>query len=68
MRNKNQVEKLIEDVKKLATDMRACERDGSYYMNPSHCQMMSCPYASICLEDTPEVRAANFCARNRGGA
>lgn len=60
MRNEAQVDALVAQVKMLATDIRAAERDGSWYMNPGACAVMSCPFASVCLEDQPEVRAMNF--------
>jgi hypothetical protein len=63
-RNEAQVKSLLEQVKHLSKDMRACERDQSYYMNPSACQTLSCPFASVCLEDTPEAREANFTRRD----
>lgn len=66
MRNKNQVEMMVNQVKMIASDIRACERAGTFYMNPAACKILSCPYQQVCLEDTPEVRDANYRV-NTGG-
>lgn len=62
-RNEAQVEAMVDNVKRIASDIRRAESQGDWYMNPQACQVLSCPYASVCLEDTPEAREANFTAR-----
>lgn len=60
-RNEAQLDTLAGQVKMIASDIRECENSGTgFYMNPSACSVLSCPFASICLEDTPEARSGNF--------
>ena len=59
-RNRQQVDGLLRNVNQIAKDIRTCEKTNSFYMNPSACQMLSCPFVSVCLEDSPEAREANF--------
>ena len=61
MRNKQQVEEMHKRFQQIVTDLRHCDKHNHYYPNGDDCSgYFSCPYASICLEDTPEVRASNF--------
>jgi hypothetical protein len=62
-RNDNQLKSMVTSISQIVTDMRRCESTGAYYRNPGACAIMSCPFASICLEDTPEIREANFTVR-----
>lgn len=64
-RNEAQVEAMVQNVARISSDIRRAERMSDWYMNPAACQMLSCPYASVCLEDTPEAREANFAKRVR---
>lgn len=32
----------------------------NFYRNPSHCNILSCPYSSICLNYTPDVEPIGF--------
>lgn len=45
----------IKDVNLVIKDMIACEREETFYRNPSACQIMSCPYRSKCLDDVPDT-------------
>lgn len=60
LRNQAQMERMVEHIKSVASDIRSCETTGAYYMNPSACSVLPCPFQGICLEDTPEARAGNF--------
>lgn len=64
-RNQNQIDALVGQIMQLATDIRVCENNEAYYMNPSACAVLSCPYQGVCLEDTPEAREANFTTREK---
>lgn len=55
-RNEKQIEAFSEQVKNIARDIRDAKKRGTFYPNPAACSVFSCPFAGICLEDTPEVR------------
>ncbi len=40
------------EVRRLASEIR---RRKVFYRNPSHCALIGCPYASICLDEEPEI-------------
>jgi hypothetical protein len=46
-------ESVIGDIHHAASTSR-------YYRNPDACKMFGCPYFSVCVEDTKELREANF--------
>lgn len=62
-RNASQLSLFVDDLMNTVQDMRTCQRNRYYYRNPTACAVMPCPYASICLEDTPELRSMNFVQR-----
>jgi hypothetical protein len=64
-RNARQIEATMKMQAQVASDIRRCETEGRWYPNPSSCAMVSCPFASVCLEDTPEARRENFVDRNQ---
>lgn len=66
MRNKSQVDMMVGQVKMIASDIRTCERQGTFYMNPAACKILSCQYQQVCLDDTPEVREANYRVNTEG--
>lgn len=41
-------------------DMIRCVKENRFYRNSDSCRMRSCSYSSICLNDCPEIRQANF--------
>jgi hypothetical protein len=51
----------LQDLKNVIKDIK----NAAYYRNPKACSIFGCPFASICLEDTPEVREVNF--KPKGG-
>lgn len=63
MRNATQLDELEKRFDILVADLRQCNKSGAYYPNGDACAMRGCPFSSICLEDTPEVRQANFIQR-----
>jgi hypothetical protein len=50
----------VELMKQVSTDMAKAVKCGSFYRNPAACRYRSCPYASICVDDCPEVREMCF--------
>lgn len=64
-RNANQLEIAKRDVGAIVRDMTAAEREDTFYPNPNACSILSCSYASICLEDTPEAREGLFVDKAR---
>lgn len=59
-RNKDQTKAFVDDMLQVAQDMSTCKRNRYYYRNPRTCAIVPCQYASVCLEDTPELRTLNF--------
>ena len=44
-------------------DMIRCVKEKRFYRNSDSCRMRSCSYSSVCLNDCPEIRQANFMER-----
>jgi len=63
MRSEAQLEALAARFGQIVSDLRDCNRNNAYYANGEACAIRGCPYASVCLEDTPEVRQGNFTSR-----
>lgn len=59
-RTEAQLEAARERFRQIMLDMAAAEREGWLYPNPRACEILACPFESICLEDTPEAREMNF--------
>lgn len=43
-------------------EMKSCK---CFYRNPSHCSIMGCSYASVCLSYTPEAGAVDFVKKTK---
>ena len=63
-RNAAQLEAIRVKFLQLCSDLRKAKREGAWYENPNACSIMPCPFASICLEMTPEAVAGNFTKRD----
>lgn len=63
-RNPAELSAIRNDLLLTMDDIALCDRNGSFYRNPDSCRMLRCPYEALCLEDTPEVRAANFVCKS----
>jgi len=63
-RNESQTRDVIKDIGNVKRDMVNASKRDSYYRNPNCCSVMPCEFASICLEDTQELRAGCFCGGN----
>jgi len=59
-RNTEQLEQLKRNFDMIVRDMKACEKDETFYPNGRSCSVLPCEYAGICLESTPEIIEANF--------
>jgi hypothetical protein len=55
-RTSAQIQNFLKNLRATISDIRTCK---NFYPNPNQCSIMSCPYAGMCLEDTPEIRV-NF--------
>ena len=51
-RDPKELEDMEAEIRYLASEIR---RRKHFYRNPSHCSLMSCSYASICLNYDPEI-------------
>lgn len=51
-RDQKELEDMEAEIRFLASEIR---RRKHFYRNPSHCSLMGCPYASICLNYDPEI-------------
>jgi hypothetical protein len=59
-RNDSQIRATRKLIEQMSLEMRTAKRVGLYYPNPQACSVLSCPFSSVCLEDTPELRETNF--------
>jgi hypothetical protein len=59
-RNAKQLQRKREEFEAVIRDMKAAEREETYYPNPGACRILSCPFEGICLEDTPEAREGGY--------
>lgn len=51
-RSEAELQRTEEEVRELASEIR---RRKTFFRNPSHCSLIGCPYASICLDYDPEI-------------
>jgi hypothetical protein len=61
-RSKDELAARQAEIIALSKEMKSCK---NFYRNPSHCSIMGCPYASICLSYTPETGAIDFVKKER---
>ena len=50
-----ELEAQVADLNLVFRDMAECEKNETYYRNPSACSILDCPYRPKCLEDTPDT-------------
>ena len=51
-RSEAELQRTEEEVRELASEIR---RRKTFFRNPSHCSLIGCPYATICLDYDPEI-------------
>lgn len=44
----------------VCRDIEAAKNDNSYYANPGSCRTFPCPFESLCVNDSPEIREVKF--------
>jgi len=59
-RTNAQMDETASTVDTVRRDIVSATRRGAFYRNPNACSIMPCEYASVCLEDTPELREGCF--------
>ena len=61
-----QMDETAHTVDVIRRDIVSATQRGAFYRNPNACAVMPCEYASVCLEDTPELREGCFeCAAHK---
>ena len=45
----------VQDMNLIIKDMVACEREETFYRNPSACKIFRCPYSPKCLDNVPDT-------------
>lgn len=58
-------DELIEKQAELVDMFKEIKKCKRFYRNPSHCSIMGCPYASVCLSYTPEAGAVDFVKKEK---
>jgi hypothetical protein len=54
-RTESDIDNQIADLNLVFKDMAECERNETYYRNPSACQILDCPYRPKCLDNAPDT-------------
>lgn len=54
-RTPKEIDAQIADLNLVFKDMAECEKNETYYRNPSACSILDCPYRPKCLEDAPDT-------------
>ena len=53
-RTPDEIERQVNDLKLVFKDISECEKNETFYRNPSACSILECPYRPKCLENNPE--------------
>ncbi len=61
-RSKDELVEKQAELVDMFKEIKKCKR---FYRNPSHCSIMGCSYASVCLSYTPEIGASDFIKKTK---
>lgn len=62
IRSKDELVEKQAELVDMFKEIKKCKR---FYRNPSHCSIMGCSYASVCLSYTPEIGAIDFVKKTK---
>lgn len=67
-RTESQMDESVRDIMDIKRDMINAANRSAFYKNPNCCAIMGCEFESVCLEDTPELRAGCFGCKQQQAA
>ena len=62
IRSKDELAAKQAELIEMCKEIKNCK---CFYRNPSHCSIIGCPYASICLTYTPETGAVDYVKKTK---